>query len=887
MGQVVELVTRLGPELLVGSTVLLAAGSAAVALARAPAKRQRIGEIAMAATLLWIALAVVPLPRIGWPLSSLRGAGIFERSVRDNRFAPTSSPPVVADDPMDPQARPNDTSRGQPLFAAPPPDAAVARESIPSVPFVPSVLSVPSVAPRERPVRPPNRLIARIRSALAVAYVIGSAACVLWLVFGRLLLARANRQASGPAPWLKDAYRGLFATRPARLRISSRIRRPFSFGVIRPTIMLPGHLTRPEDACTLRHVLRHEQAHVERRDAWGHLVMNLALPILYVNPLYWWLRGRIRFACELIADDWAAALGSKTSYAEDLLRLVRDHGAALAGPSGVMGVFRLRNPLARRMKMLLERDGRLSTRVGWAWSCMGGLAALVLVLAVASVIGSRFVAASDKPPRESDPAPSDSELDTSQSAEVEARLEVQAESVGDDVDVELDDADTQREGDADAPNATRAGQLGVPSEPPKQDPPGPANPQGRWRSMVVVEELVVSSQVDGVIRSIEVSPGVQVQKDQLLATIDNEIARIQNEAARLDVEASAHRAKNDVNVRYARKASDVAEADLQEAQAAVSRVPRAVSEFELARRHHLRARALLQVEQAEADFRLAQTESKKQLFQAQAAEALLSRHRIFSPRDGTIARFDRTVGEWVRAGEPICRIVRMGRVRVEVMLPAHQFNPEEIFGRDVVIEVERARGEVLRIPGKISFVSPVVEAGGDFRVYAELDNPTTQAGGYALRPGMQATMTLDQGTVPPHEQRIDPTRPGSAPKLSQEEIGYLTELVQAREATYQRIKALYDVGGVGGEAENEAEGRHQLCVDRARLALAQGDTQECLRQYEAAVKAAEKQVECVQAAYDAGAATLDRLLSAQERRAETKLKLSQLKRRLADPATRP
>ena len=52
-----------GATLLLGSTALLVAGALAVGCSRAPIHRQRLAELSVVAALLWLVLAVVPMPR--------------------------------------------------------------------------------------------------------------------------------------------------------------------------------------------------------------------------------------------------------------------------------------------------------------------------------------------------------------------------------------------------------------------------------------------------------------------------------------------------------------------------------------------------------------------------------------------------------------------------------------------------------------------------------------------------------------------------------------------------------------------------------------------------------------------------------------------------------
>ena len=93
-----------------------------------------------------------------------------------------------------------------------------------------------------------------------------------------------------------------------------------------------------ERATALRCVLRHELTHVARRDALGQLLFNLAFPLFYFHPLYWWLRSRVHLAAELIADDRAVDGEAKPCYVQALIDLARRRAAACV--SEFAGSFR-------------------------------------------------------------------------------------------------------------------------------------------------------------------------------------------------------------------------------------------------------------------------------------------------------------------------------------------------------------------------------------------------------------------------------------------------------------------------------------------------------------------------------------------------------------------
>ncbi|HEY1068118.1 MAG TPA: HlyD family efflux transporter periplasmic adaptor subunit, partial [Pirellulales bacterium] len=94
-------------------------------------------------------------------------------------------------------------------------------------------------------------------------------------------------------------------------------------------------------------------------------------------------------------------------------------------------------------------------------------------------------------------------------------------------------------------------------------------------------------------------------------------------------------------------------------------------------------------------------------------------------------------GEWVNPGDPVVRILRIDRLRVEALLNARDFGPE-IAGSLVTLDVTMPGGKREQFPGKLVFVHPEIEpVTGNFRVWAEVENRQLM-----LRPGLIANMTI-------------------------------------------------------------------------------------------------------------------------------------------------
>ena len=103
------------------------------------------------------------------------------------------------------------------------------------------------------------------------------------------------------------------------------------------------------------------------------------------------------------------------------------------------------------------------------------------------------------------------------------------------------------------------------------------------------------------------------------------------------------------------------------------------------------------------------------------------------------------VGEWAKPGDTVCRIVRMDRLRVEGFFKSD--DPYKTWkGKPVIVSVDMPGStQPLQFNGRIVFVSPLVEAGGEYRVWAEVDNRLVPGRNdeWLLHAGVNASMQIN------------------------------------------------------------------------------------------------------------------------------------------------
>ncbi len=165
----------------------------------------------------------------------------------------------------------------------------------------------------------------------------------LTLLLGRLgislvVLLRLTRSAS--------AFRGL------DIRASDTLMTPITWGVLRPVILLPTYmLDWPEEKYAA--VVRHEQAHIHRRDWLWQTFADCVIAVLWFHPLVWLAAARLRSEAEHSADDRVLSEGTGASrYAGQLLeiaRLLKQHP-----PYAAVAMTRRPQALEARIEAILD-----------------------------------------------------------------------------------------------------------------------------------------------------------------------------------------------------------------------------------------------------------------------------------------------------------------------------------------------------------------------------------------------------------------------------------------------------------------------------------------------------------------------------------------------------
>ena len=255
------------------------------------------------------------------------------------------------------------------------------------------------------------------------------------------------------------------------------------------------------------------------------------------------------------------------------------------------------------------------------------------------------------------------------------------------------------------------------------------------------EESQLPAQEAGVLVKILVREGQQVSTGDLLAQIDDTLPRMQYDVAKYKLEVAKKQANDDISIRYATAAAEVAKAEYLQADEANKMVKGAFPQAEVRRLLLKHREMVLSIEKSQRDLAIAGLEVKVSEAEVKAASSNLDRRQIIAPLDAVVVELSHHVGEWVQPGDPVMRLVRVDRLRVEGFLNAQNHRASEIQGRPVSVVATLARGQKETFAGKVVYVKPLIEAGGEFLVRAEVQN-RQQDGTWVLSPGLNVEMKI-------------------------------------------------------------------------------------------------------------------------------------------------
>ncbi|MGD2091546.1 MAG: M56 family metallopeptidase [Candidatus Aminicenantes bacterium] len=199
---------------------------------------------------------------------------------------------------------------------------------------------------------------------MLAVWLVGAVGLLLRLVGGKLFGYWVARK----APEINDKVFMITVEQVARqlgvkekitILESDRFNVPFVSGILRPRLIMPSH-AKTWPSRRLKNILRHELAHVKRKDILIQFLAQVGCCIYWVNPLVWILERQLFLERERACDDMALGHDIKASeYAGHLMEVLEEMGnktdsnlwvitAMAEGTDFKDRILSILNPTARR-----------------------------------------------------------------------------------------------------------------------------------------------------------------------------------------------------------------------------------------------------------------------------------------------------------------------------------------------------------------------------------------------------------------------------------------------------------------------------------------------------------------------------------------------------------
>jgi multidrug efflux pump subunit AcrA (membrane-fusion protein) len=262
----------------------------------------------------------------------------------------------------------------------------------------------------------------------------------------------------------------------------------------------------------------------------------------------------------------------------------------------------------------------------------------------------------------------------------------------------------------------------------------------------VTDSVKLPAKEPGVLVHLSVKEGSHVRAGEKIGQIDDREIQTQKKAAEYAMLGAVKRYKDDVDIRYADAAAAAAEADYLIMVEANKIREKAITEVDMRAGKLAWEKMVLAAEKSRKERELAKIEAYMKQAELDAAKLAIDRRVITAPFDGVVEEVTRKQDEWVNPGDTIRWMLRMDTMEVEGPVDQTLFDPHELQGCDVTVEVQMARGRKETFPGRITKVSSLVSGSTKtYNVRAEVVN-RQEHGSWMLRNGLPATMTVHLGT---------------------------------------------------------------------------------------------------------------------------------------------
>ncbi len=266
---------------------------------------------------------------------------------------------------------------------------------------------------------------------------------------------------------------------------------------------------------------------------------------------------------------------------------------------------------------------------------------------------------------------------------------------------------------------------------------------GAWAT--VIKDIQVPAQEPGMLVAMHAEENQEVEADQVLAQIDDSQALAIQDTADWKLKAAEKEASNPVSRKYAEASRNVSKAKLDSALKANEKTPGAFGDWDLYTLALQLRKDSLSIDQAEHELAVLAMKVSVQKAELRAAQLDVGRRKVKSPMKGVVEKKWREVGDWVKPGDPVYRIIQMDQLYVQELLDATKYTDADVLGRNVLVSFRRPSGEVVKLGGKIEHTSYRLVAGGRKFLVKAVVNNQKRSGFWVLHPGQLVQMEIQTG----------------------------------------------------------------------------------------------------------------------------------------------
>jgi RND family efflux transporter MFP subunit len=265
--------------------------------------------------------------------------------------------------------------------------------------------------------------------------------------------------------------------------------------------------------------------------------------------------------------------------------------------------------------------------------------------------------------------------------------------------------------------------------------------------LALIDEATISAPQSGRLADVPVREGTRIASGDQLARLDCEEQEVELRRLKTEALAAKQLAADDTAVRIAQKELELAELEWQRAVDLNRNFPNTVSVAQLERLKLTRDREQLEVEQADRELKMAELKAEVAQRLVEVAEVKLRERTLTAPLDGMVVEVHRQPGEWVQAGEPLVRVLRVDRLQAEGYVPAKDL-AVSLEGQKATMLVPLPAGGDTRYEGTVTFVSPEANpVNGVVKVLVEIKNHDGR-----LRAGYLGTLLIHVDSPPADSQ---------------------------------------------------------------------------------------------------------------------------------------